>query len=58
MTSPFGSSSDSERNFEVIRDITGFPKLFESIQKRGYSDKEVKKIQGENFFRVFIEVIK
>jgi len=58
MSDPFGDISDFESIFEIIRDPTEFPKLFESIQKRGYSDKEVRKIQGENFFRVFREVIK
>ncbi len=58
MPNDFGLKHESERPFEVIRDITGFPKLFELIKKRGYSDKEVKKIQGENFIRVFKDIIK
>lgn len=58
LSDPFGDLSDSESNFEVIEDLTEFPKLFEAIQKRGYSDQEVKKIKGENFIRVFREVIK
>ena len=57
MDDPFGGISDPANSFEVIRDITGFPNLIESIKKRGYSDKDIGKIQGENFLRVFKEVI-
>jgi membrane dipeptidase len=56
--SKFGTKQDSGRPFEVIRDVTGFPEFFELLFKRGYSDKEVRKIQGENFIRVFKEVFK
>ncbi|MFX1375737.1 MAG: dipeptidase [Promethearchaeota archaeon] len=58
MGNPFGGISEVGNNFEVIRDVTGFPNLIEAMQKRGYSDREVGKIQGENFLRVFKEVIK
>lgn len=57
-TDPFGNPREIEGNFEVINDPTGFPKFFELIQKRGYSDKEMKKIQGENFVRLYKEVLK
>ncbi len=53
--SDFGSKHEFRKPFEVIRDTTGFPELFELILKRGYSDKEVRKISGENFLRVFKE---
>ncbi|MFX1280291.1 MAG: dipeptidase [Promethearchaeota archaeon] len=58
MDDPFGGISEPGSSFEVIRDITGFPNLIELIKKRGYSDIEVGKIQGENFLRIFKEVIK
>jgi membrane dipeptidase len=58
MDYPFGGVSDPGTTFEVIRDVTGFPNLFESLKRRGYSDREVGKIQGENFLRVFKEIIK
>ena len=58
MDDPFGGITEPGSSFEVIRDITGFPNLIELIKKRGYSDIEVGKIQGENFLRVFKEVIK
>ncbi|MHA2037437.1 MAG: dipeptidase [Promethearchaeota archaeon] len=51
---PFGDLSEPDDIFEVLGDISKFPELFELIQKRGYSDKEVRKIQGDNFLRVFI----
>jgi membrane dipeptidase len=54
---PFGGSTETESSFEIIRDVSGFPQLFESIQKRGYTDQEIKKIQGDNFLRVFQEVL-
>ena len=57
LSNPFGESIEAESSFEIIRDLSGFPQLFESIQNRGYSDKEVRKIQGENFLRVFQEVL-
>ena len=57
MDNPFGGISDPENNFEIIKDITGFPKLMELIKKRGYSDRDIGKIQGENFLRVFKKLI-
>lgn len=58
LSDPFGDLIEPEKVFEVIRDPSEFPKLFELLQKRGFTDKEVKKIQGENFFRVFKEILK
>jgi membrane dipeptidase len=55
---PFGYTLDFGDIFEVIGDVTEFPNLIKSIQKRGYSDREIGKIQGENFLRVFKEVMK
>jgi membrane dipeptidase len=57
MPSNFGTQPDSGKPFEVIRDITGFPNLIGSIQKRGYSDRDIGKIQGENFVRVYKEIL-
>lgn len=56
MTDPFGNVVKLEDIFEVIRDPTEFPKLFELLEKRGYSDKEIRKIQGDNFLRVYKEI--
>jgi len=55
--SDFDTASDPVKNFEVIEDVTGIPKFIESLQKRGYSDKEVGKIKGDNFIRVYKNVI-
>ncbi|MHA2269434.1 MAG: dipeptidase [Promethearchaeota archaeon] len=54
---PFGDLSEPDDIFEVLG-ISKFPELFELIQKRGYSDKEVRKIQGDNFLRVFKKILK
>jgi len=41
----------------VLKDPSELPKLIDLLQKRGYSDKEIGKIQHENFLRVFNEVL-
>ena len=58
LADPFGDFSEADDVFEVMGDISQFPKLFELIQERGYSDKEVRKIQGDNFLRVFKKILK
>jgi membrane dipeptidase len=58
LDNPFGDILDLRAIFEVIRNVAEFPNLIESIKKRGYSDKEVGKIQGENFVRVYKEILK
>lgn len=58
LADPFGDLLEPDDVFEVLGDISGFPKLFELIQKRGYSDKELRKIQGGNFLRVFKKILK
>jgi membrane dipeptidase len=58
MDDSFGNDLEIGNIFEVIGDVTELPYLFDSIKKRGYSDKELGKIQGENFLRVFKEVLK
>jgi membrane dipeptidase len=58
LADPFGDMSEPDDVFEVLEDISKFPELFELIRKRGYSDKELRKIQGENFLRVFEKILK
>ena len=58
MSDPFGDLVDHDNIFEVIRDPTGFPKLFEVIRNRGYTEKETEKIKGDNFIRVIKEILK
>lgn len=40
-----------------FRDYFEFPNLIEGLVDRGYSDKEIKKIAGDNFLRVFKKVV-
>ncbi|MBY8983892.1 MAG: dipeptidase [Candidatus Lokiarchaeota archaeon] len=58
LADPFGDLSEPDDVFEVLGDVSRFPILFELLQKRGYSDNEVRKIQGENFLRVFKKILK
>jgi membrane dipeptidase len=42
---------------EGFEDYVKFPNLIKGLAKRGYSDREIKKIAGENFLRVFRKVV-
>ena len=42
---------------EGFENYAEFPNLIEGLLNRGYSDKDIKKIAGENFLRVFKKVI-
>lgn len=39
-----------------LEDVSGYPKLLTELAKRGWTEKELRKITGENFLRVFEEV--
>ncbi|MDP2960570.1 MAG: dipeptidase [candidate division Zixibacteria bacterium] len=39
-----------------IKDCSGLPKITQELLKRGYKDKDIKKILGGNFLRVFKKV--
>ena len=41
-----------------IRSATEFPNITEGLVKRGYASKEIKKIMGENWFRLYSNVWK
>lgn len=41
---------------EGLEDVSKMPNITKELIKRGYSDRDVKKILGENFLRVFKEV--
>ncbi len=43
---------------QEMDDVTCYPKITRELQKRGYSDKDIAKILGGNFVRVFSEVCK
>jgi membrane dipeptidase len=38
---------------QQLDDVTSFPLITDELFKRGYTKKQVKKILGENFMRVF-----
>jgi membrane dipeptidase len=52
-----GSDLDGGCGFPGLDDITKFPSLTQGMVSRGYSDKEIKRILGENNMRVFKEVL-
>ncbi len=39
-----------------MEDVSSYPKLLIELARRGWTEKELKKITGENFLRVFEEV--
>lgn len=41
----------------MIHSPVELPKITEGLMRRGYSKKEIKKILGENFLRIFKEVV-
>ena len=41
---------------EGLEDVSGYPKLLTELAKRGWTEKELRKITSENFLRVFEEV--
>jgi membrane dipeptidase len=52
-----GSDYDGAGNFpKGLEDATGYPLITYHLLKRGYREKEIKKILGENFLRVFEQV--
>lgn len=38
---------------QQLDDVTGLPLITKNLQERGYSNKDIRKILGENFLRVF-----
>ncbi len=39
-----------------LEDVTGFPRLFAELIRRGWSDEDLRKLAGENMLRVMREV--
>jgi membrane dipeptidase len=37
----------------VLTDVTKYPEITKELVKRGYSEKDIDKILGGNFIRVF-----
>lgn len=44
-------------SIEGLNNITGFPLFTEALVKRGYSDEDIRKVLGENWLRVYRQVI-
>ena len=40
-----------------LKDVSGLPALLEELRKRGWSDADLKKLAGQNFLRVWREVL-
>lgn len=53
-----GSDFDGGGGLIGIDDVSEMPKLTKELLKRGYSEKDIRKIWGGNLMRVFSEVIK
>lgn len=51
-----GSDFDGGAGLADVQDVSQFPRITLELIRRGYSDKEIRKIWGENFLRVFREV--
>jgi membrane dipeptidase len=47
-----GLGSDFDGGGTLLPDATATPRITEGLLTRGYSENEVRKILGENFFRV------
>ncbi|MCP2604896.1 membrane dipeptidase, partial [Candidatus Aminicenantes bacterium AH-873-B07] len=53
-----GSDFDGASSYpQGLEDVTGLPLITYHLLKRGYKEKDIKKILGGNFLRVFREVI-
>jgi membrane dipeptidase len=52
-----GSDFDGGARLTDCRDVTELPHLTAELLERGYSEREIRKIWGENLLRVFEQVI-
>ena len=51
-----GADFDGAMDFpEGAQDVSMLPNITYELLKRGYSEKDIRKILGENFLRVFAE---
>lgn len=53
-----GSDFDGGGGLDEVADVSEFPNITAEMLKRGYSEDEIEKVWGGNFFRVFKEVEK
>jgi membrane dipeptidase len=53
-----GSDFDGGGGVDGCSDVSQFPNITAEMLKRGYTEDEIRKVWGGNFFRVFYEVEK
>jgi membrane dipeptidase len=53
-----GSDFDGGGGVDGCADVSQFPNITAEMLKRGYTEDEIRKVWGGNFFRVFSEVEK
>lgn len=53
-----GSDFDGGGGVDGCADVSEFPNITAEMLKRGYTEEEIRKVWGGNFFRVFAEVEK
>jgi membrane dipeptidase len=53
-----GLGSDFDGSGTLLADATDTPRITEGLVKRGYSEDDIRKILGENIFRVLKETIR
>jgi len=53
-----GSDFDGGGGLDGCADVSEFPNITAEMLKRGYTEEEIRKVWGENFFRVFKAVEK
>lgn len=49
----FGSDFDGAPILDSVGDVTGLPDVLQELQRRGFTDRDLRKIAHENWFRVF-----
>jgi membrane dipeptidase len=52
-----GLGSDFDGGGTLLKDATEVPRILEGLIKRGYGDGDIRKVLGENIFRVLQETI-
>jgi membrane dipeptidase len=51
-----GSDFDGGGGVDGCADVSEFPNITAEMIERGYTEEEISKVWGENFFRVFKQV--
>jgi membrane dipeptidase len=53
----FGSDFDGGAGFPGLEDVTKIPNITRGLVQRGYSNKDIKKMLGGNFLRIFKNIL-